>query len=160
VPDVPVDTDNTPRDATIQADEDPATFGTIFHLLPGLPCDVIFGRDLLEQTDAFNLCPDLRSTRSADKGNQFELNVLIDLGPVSIALRVLWRRRQSPTINPDPKNIHDDARYAEMFRRSEKEEEIGLLPVEQQHLARATERIKIRDWDTHHGRRCMYCSPV
>ncbi|KAH6714408.1 hypothetical protein BKA61DRAFT_655910 [Leptodontidium sp. MPI-SDFR-AT-0119] len=159
-PDIPVDTDNTPRDATPKTDEDPAAFGAIFHVLPGLPCDVIFGRDLLEQTNAFNLCPDLLSTRSADKDNPFELNVLINLGPVSIALRVLWRRRQSPTANPDPKDIHDNARHAEMFRRSKKEEEIGLLPVEQQHLARATERMKIRDWDTHHGRRCMYCNPV
>lgn len=158
-PDVPANSDNTTPDGSPQADEDPATFGAVFHVLPGLPCNVIFGRDLLEQTDAFNLCPDLLSTRSAAKDNLFELNVLISLGPVSITLPIPRRLKHSPVANQDPKEIHDDAHHAEIYRRSKKEEEIALLPEEQQHLARATERRKIRDWDARHGR-CIYCNSV
>jgi len=154
-PDISLDVD----DASPLADENPATFGGIFHVLPGLPCDVIFGRDLLELTDAFILCPDLLSSRLTDKDNPFELNVLISLGPVSTFLSIARRRRHSPMTNPDPKEIHDDARHAEMFRRSKREEEIALLPIGQQNVARARERRKMRDWDTLHAT-CIYCNPA
>jgi len=36
-------------------------FGAIFHVLNGLPSDLIFGRDLLDETDAFNKYPELLS---------------------------------------------------------------------------------------------------
>lgn len=150
-------TDSTSHETSPEMDG--TNFGTIFHVLPGLPCDIIFGRNLLDQTDAFNLCPSLYPTRQLKKDNPFELNVLISLGPVSISLPLPRRRRQLPVPIPDRKETHDDARHAEMFWRTKREEEIALLPVEHQDLAKARGKRRIRDWDALH-RTCVYCNPV
>ena len=158
--DIPINinnTDNTPQETSPEIDG--TNIGTIFHILPGLPCDVIFGRDLLDQIDAFNLCPKLSSARAPKMDHPFELNVLISLGPVSIRLPLPRRRRQLPVANPDAKETHDDARHAEVFRRTKREEEIALLSVECQDLARSRERKRIRDWDALH-KTCIYCNPV
>ncbi|KAN0094254.1 hypothetical protein V8E51_017438 [Hyaloscypha variabilis] len=148
---------NAPQDISPEINE--SNFGAIFQVLPGLPCDVIFGRDLLDKADAFNLCPNLYPTRPAKKDNPFELNVLISLGPVPVILSIPWRRWQRHAVNPGPKEKHDNARHAEMFRRTKKEEEIALLPVELRGLARSREKRKIGDWDAFH-RTCIYCNPV
>jgi hypothetical protein len=128
--------------------EPPSAFGAIFHVLPSLPCDVIFSRDLLDQTDAFSLCPDLLSTRPADKNNPFELKILISLGRLSDLIPTSRRRQRSA-----------DARHAEMFRRSKREGEIALLTGRQQVKANVMERKKIMDWDAIH-RTCVYCNHV
>ncbi|KAH8790393.1 hypothetical protein F5882DRAFT_517283 [Hyaloscypha sp. PMI_1271] len=140
-------------------EQDEKNIGTIFHVLPGLPCEVIFGRDLLDQTDTFNLCPNLYPKRTTKKDSPFELNILISLGPVSIRLPIPRRRQQCPVVNPDPKEIHDDERHAEMFRRTKREEEITAEPVEHQGKGRSRERRRIREWDALH-RECAYCNPV
>jgi hypothetical protein len=71
----------------LQGEEDDGLFCTVFHVLPGLPCDVIFGRDLLDQLDAFNRCPDLMPSLSAGKDDHFEFKVLISLGRLTSKLR-------------------------------------------------------------------------
>ena len=120
---------------------------------------MIFGRDLLDQIDAFNLCPKLSSARAPKMGHPFELNVLISLGPVSIRLPLPRRRRQLPVANPDAKQTHDDPRHAEVFRRTKREEEIALLSVERQDFARSREKKRIGDWDALH-KTCIYCNLV
>jgi len=149
--------DNILDDTFSQMDQ--KDFGAIFHVLPGLPYDVIFGLDLLDQTDAFNLCPNIYPTRPAKNHDTFELNVLISLGPVSIRLPISRRLRQYTTVSPDPKEVHDDARHAELFRRTKKDEDIALLPAGHQHLARLRERRRIEEWEALH-RTCIYCNPV
>ena len=154
----PLDSTQPVQDAS-EHEEDPGAFGAIFHVLPGLPCDVIFGRDLLDDTNAFNICPELFSGPPSEPDDPFELNVLISLGPVSLNIPISRRSRRVTVVNPDPKEIHDNARHAEMFRRSNREDEIVLLPTEQQDRARAREKMRVREWAAGHST-CIYCNPV
>jgi hypothetical protein len=132
----------------------------IFHVLPGLPCDVIFGRELLEEADIFNLCFNSSQNLSTSRNDAFELRVLISLGPVAIVLPTpRRRRRKSALIAVDHKEAHDDSRHAEMFRRTKREEEIAGLSVEQQIIARNIEERRIETWNALH-KTCRYCQLV
>jgi hypothetical protein len=136
-------------------DQETPMRGAVFHVLPGLPSDLILGRDLLEQTDAFNLCPELLSSQPLLDDQPFEFNVFISLGPVSISIPLPRRKRRSPTV--DPKTRHDDEKHAEMYRRSKKVEEIAAMPEDQRPRARAVERRAIRAYEALHTP-CIYCS--
>jgi len=137
-----------PSEPSLAEKEQSASFGTIFHVLPGLPCDVILGRDVLDETDAFNHCSDLSCTRISSSNKPFELNILI-----------FKRKRKLAEATPDPKEVHDDERHAEMLRRSRREDEISLLLGNQRDRAKARERVLSREWDARHAA-CMYCNPV
>jgi hypothetical protein len=140
-----------------QEDDDEGPFCTVFHVLPGLPCDVIFGRDLLDQLDAFNHCPDLMPSLSTGKDNHFEFKVLISLGRLTSKLR---KHKQASNIpRPNTKEAHDSERFSEIFWRSQKEEEIALMPEGQQDQARAGEERRARVWDAAHAT-CVHCLPV
>src|ERR1022692_4255743 len=52
---------------------------------------------------------------------------------------------------PDPKEVYDDERHAEMLRRSRSEDEIFLLPVDQRDRAKAGERVLSREWNIRHA---------
>ena len=134
-------------------------FCTVFHVLPGLPCDVIFGRDLLDQLDAFNRCPDLMSSSSLGKSNNFELKIFIGLGWLASNLRGSKHKQAGNTPLPNTKEAHDAERHSELFRRSQKKEEIALMPVGQQDQARAKEQRRKREWDAAHAT-CVHCLPV
>lgn len=133
----------------------------IFHVLPGLPTDLIFGRDLLERLDAFNRCPELSFDEHLDEPNDVsipEFNVLIDMGGFFSSRR--RRRNKKKTLTPsDEKEKHDDERHAELGRRSRIEDEISLLPQGEQAQARRVERRKARTWDQLHAH-CVHCNPV
>lgn len=133
--------------------------GVVFHILPGLPCDVILGRDLLEQTDAFNFCPDLLSSKARDRTKSFEYKVLISLGPLSKKLPGFRKIERSNTPVPNSKEAHDNERHAEMFRRSEKEDEIASLPVALRSREEEREKGRVREWNTVHLN-CVHCNPV
>lgn len=135
------------------------SFCTVFHVLPGLPCDVIFGRHLLDQLDAFNRSPDLLSSSSPGNKNHFELKVLISLGRVAFKLCGSKHKKASTTPLPNTKEAHDDERHSEMFRRSQKKEEIDLMPIGQQVQAKAREDRRLRRWDADHAT-CIHCLPV
>ena len=132
---------------------------TVFHVLPGLPCDVIFGRDLLDQLDAFNRYPDLMSTSSSGKCDYFKLKVLISSSRLASKLRGSKHKQESNTPLPNTKEAHDAERHSELFRRSQKKEEIALMPAGQQDQARAKEQRRERQWDTAHAT-CVHCLPV
>lgn len=140
-------------------DQETPSLGAVFHALPGLPCDLIFGRDLLDQTDTFTLSPDLLVARTTvEDGNLkdimqrrlLELNILIDLGPL--------RRRKRQSATADPKDQRTDEYFAEMHRRSKKEDEIAAMPENQQAQAKAVEREKLIAYETLHIA-CIYCHP-
>ena len=132
-----------------QESEGSISYGTVFHVLPGLPCDVILGRDVLDETDAFNRCSELSCTKSSRNKNPFELNIMI-----------FKRKRKAPTAPLElTKDVHDDGRHAEMFRRSKREDEISHLPEDQRERAKANKRIKSREWDAAHAN-CTYCNMV
>jgi len=142
-----------------QEDDDDGQFCTVFHVLPGLPCDVIFGRDLLDQLDAFNRCPDLMPSLSAGKDNHFEFKVLISLGRLTSKLRRSKNKQASNIPLPHTKEAHDSERFSEIFRRSQRKEEIALMPRGQQDQARAREERRVRVWDAAHST-CVHCLPV
>jgi hypothetical protein len=134
-------------------------FCTVFHVLPGLPCDVIFGRDLLDQTDAFNRCPELSSPLSAGKDDHFEFKVLISLGRLTSKLRSSKHKQTSNIPLPNTKEAHDEERHSEIFRRSQKKEEIALMPERELDQAKAKEKRRVRAWDAAHAT-CIHCLPV
>ncbi|PVH73364.1 hypothetical protein DL98DRAFT_576346 [Cadophora sp. DSE1049] len=147
-------------------DGDEKGAGVTFHVLPNLPCDLIFGRGLLEQTDAFNLCPSLSSSSlpiplegDTSSSDTKAFHVLISLGPVSLNIPISRRKRRAAALQVDGKEQHDNARHAEMFRRSTREDEICLLPVSEQGVARVRELRRARKWDVQHAS-CLYCTPV
>lgn len=155
------------------------SLGQIFHVLPSLPCDLILGRQLLEQTDAFNLCPTLSNlsyTSSPSTGDshapleeRFEPNsfyIFVSVGPVAASL--LRGRRKCGTTNDKPateeelaakKELADEEKHykawhAELSRQSKRMAEIG-----NQASARDEEEKMVREWEVKH-RGCSWCHRV
>ncbi|RFU30696.1 hypothetical protein B7463_g5670, partial [Scytalidium lignicola] len=130
----------------------------ILDVIEGLPSDVVFGRDLLEATDAFNHCPDLFSSSRGNKHNAYEFNVFIDCGPLFPRPRFL-RRRQEEAIAPETKEQHDDKKWAEFCRRTQEEDRIASLPQNEQAGAREIEQGRTRAWNELHVN-CDHCNQV
>lgn len=141
----------TPEDPTSAepSSQQKESFSTVFHVLPGLPYDVILGRDLLYEMDAFNHCPDLLCTQTSRKSHLFELNILISRRKKKLLAVAL----------PDPKEVHDDERHMEILRRSNRDDEIARMPSDEQEAARSKEVVKSREWDCRHTA-CIYCCQV
>jgi hypothetical protein len=78
------------------------SFDMKFHVLDGLPSDVIFGEEFLEQIDAFNTCSEIMNT-----GDHYlyGLNTLINLGPIQAFFSRKWGSKKVET----PKQQSDDA---------------------------------------------------
>jgi hypothetical protein len=151
----PSDPNLSTSTASISANTESESFGAVFHVLPGLPCDVIFGRDLLEITNAFSLCPELSEAQHLENDNPFELNVLISLGPISLAYPIPRRKRRAAVVE-SARERHDNERHAEMYRRSQKDDEIALLPMHEQERAKTLERRRALAWDKLHIN-CVHC---
>ncbi|CZT12298.1 uncharacterized protein RAG0_16170 [Rhynchosporium agropyri] len=133
--------------------------GIVFHVLPGLPADVVFGRDLLETTDAFNLCPDLTSTTgSSNNILSDEFNILIYLGPVSRFFSIFRRDRRSTQL-VDPEAEHERGKHSESRRRYQMDMEIESLSEAVQDAARREEEEMKGGWAAKHVA-CVYCTPV
>jgi hypothetical protein len=145
-------------DSFLPLHDDPSSFGAIFHVLPGLPCDVIFGHDLLEETDAFNRCHDLFASHLADNSNPLELKILINLGPISTFYDSVFKRRKSTTPALTVEQIHDGQHIAEMYRRSKRRMAILALPLGERAAAEAVERRTAEQYDRLHAA-CVYCHP-
>lgn len=86
------------------------SFKMSFHVLPGLPCDVIFGEGFLEQMDAFNTCDIVRLDENVFRS----LNTLINLGPFQAFLTRKWASKPESTAQQE----HDQAIEAEIYRRN------------------------------------------
>ncbi|RDW63362.1 hypothetical protein BP6252_10907 [Coleophoma cylindrospora] len=110
--------------------DSPEDFVTIFQVLPNLPCDVIFGRDLLDELDAFNTCSELLDLHpdipplpeppdlDCNRTRPFELNILINLGlKIRIFRRFRKRQRNSDLVPPseDPPPDRPDLDYNRTF---------------------------------------------
>jgi hypothetical protein len=108
-------------------------------------------------TPLFNLCPGL-SSHPLGQNNSFELNVLISMGPASISVPFSRRKRRAERVKTSPKELHDDERHAEMFRRFGKDDGIERLPEDQQAQATAKEGRKRQEYEALHVT-CIYCNP-
>jgi hypothetical protein len=78
------------------------SFDMKFHVLDGLPSEVIFGEEFLEQIDAFNTCSEIMDT--ADH-YLYGLNTLINLGPIQAFFSRKWGSKKVET----PKQQSGDA---------------------------------------------------
>lgn len=145
-------------DSSFQSSED-ADDITIFDVIEGLPSDVVFGRDLLEATDAFNHCSDLFSTPRDNKLSAHEFNVFVDRGPILSFKRFRRRKKEDEAVIVETKERHDERRWAEHCRRAQEDDRIKLLPTNEQTRARDKERDRVRAWDEFHLN-CEYCSAV
>ena len=154
--------ENVPASETKRIDgptKDVRVSGVVFHVLPGLPCDVVLGRSLLDKTDAFNLFPSLLSSNPRGIGMPFEFKILISRGHWSKKFPGFWGRGQENVPVPHSKVAHDNERHAEMYRRSEREVELAALPASQRAREEAREKRKVRDWNAAHLN-CVHCNPV
>ncbi|KFY14265.1 hypothetical protein V492_02727 [Pseudogymnoascus sp. VKM F-4246] len=126
---------------------------TPFHVIENLPCDIIFGHKFLDDTDAFNKCPELldippsTQNRQFDKHKkQYEFMILIsDIWPFK-------KSSKGPKLPVDLRERHESKWHAERHRRSKNtEEKIALLPPDRQEAARRGEAKKLQEWRTAHA---------
>ncbi|KAI0021090.1 hypothetical protein F4780DRAFT_739058 [Xylariomycetidae sp. FL0641] len=163
--------DSREASGTIQGHPSVTSDGIILHVLPGLPSDIILGRDFLDATNAFQLCPELQSSYQAGSGSTLgllhpwtvprdkaaALQILIDLGPVGEAIhRVSRRQRKRLKDEKGEAEIHVDMYRAEMFSRSQRQREIQGLTGTERNRAEREDRRKIRIWDQLH-QNCPHC---
>lgn len=126
------------------------SFAQTFHVLRDLPCDVIFGEELLEDIDAFNTC-DIVFGEEDTSGLQ--LNTYGDMGRRSIQSR-LSRRIYGPDPPLDPQAQHSEDLRAEMYRRSKANREIPSTADELWRLEFLRREAFVRD---HNEDTCYYC---
>jgi len=126
-----------------------APFEMSFDVLPGLPCDVIFGEEFLDQIDAFNTCDIVHLD-----GNVIQsLNTLINLGPIQRFLT--FRRASKPERTPQQE--HEELIEAEIYRRSKANRALARIKDETRAAtASAIEETMRRDFDDRHAS-CLHC---
>lgn len=120
-----------------------------FHALPGLPCDVIFGEEFLEQMDAFNTCDMVR----VDENVLHSLCPSINLGPIQAFLTRKWASKTSDTVQQE----HDKAIEAEIYRRNKANRALAKIKdgIRVAAASKAQE-AKRRAFDAGHST-CMHC---
>jgi hypothetical protein len=125
------------------------SFEMSFHILPGLPCDVIFGEEFLEQMDAFNTCDIVH----LDENIIHSLNTLINLGPIQALLTRKWASKPNDTAQQE----HDQAIEAEIYRRNKSNRALAKIKDETRAAAASeAEEAKRRAFDAGHLR-CRHC---
>lgn len=127
------------RDYWSRHDRKPG-YRSLFYVHPGLHCDVILGRDLLEDIKACDLYPEAFTpvAKIEDGENSpFEFYIVIRPGSVPFTLPISRRKLENIAAGTSSaEDIHDDERHVEMYRRTIREEEIALLPESEQVLAK------------------------
>lgn len=127
------------------------TFAMDFHILPGLPCEVIFSEEFLDQMDAFNTCSEIMDTEDP---YSYGLNTLIYLGPIQAFLTRKWRLKNGDTAQ----QVHDDTVEAERYRRNQAKKAISTMVDEEEKTRAGEEELaRSRAFDRRHER-CRYCT--
>jgi hypothetical protein len=125
------------------------SFGMSFHVLPGLPCEVIFGEEFLYQMDVYNSCDMVH----LDKNTLHSLCTLINLGPIQAFLTRKW----APKSNDTAQQEHDQAIEAEIYRRNKANRSLAKIKDQTRAAAASdVEEVERRAFDTGHSI-CMYC---
>ena len=155
--DVPLEPDPHGNAHSPHREEDDDSY-TTFHVVKHLPCEVVFGHKFLDDTDAFNKCPELldypppkQSPQFGRKRQQFEFMIF----RANIFPRISFSKK--PKLAVDLREQHDSNWHGELYRRSKNtEEKIALLPPDNQEAARRTEKKNVQDWKTKHAS-CRFC---
>jgi hypothetical protein len=125
-----------------------------FHVLPGLPCDVIFGEQFLEETDAFNTCDISHSENSLHLS---AFNTLIHVRPAQMSLNRLFRSRKTTTKDTSQRD-HAIVWEAETFRRNKVDRLIPKIKdVKLANVARSEEEARRKKFDDRHVD-CQHCA--
>ncbi|KAK8135397.1 hypothetical protein PG984_003337 [Apiospora sp. TS-2023a] len=135
----------------------------VFHVLPGLPCDLLLGRPLLEATDAFNQqgIQLLSSDHTFRDGKNIScLNVIIDMGKFAKLFKG-WKRAPPPATNMGQtilrESAHHDLRHAHWYTVMQMKAEIRSLTG----LAKRRKQDELatleRNWEMVH-RVCPFCA--
>jgi hypothetical protein len=101
------------------------SFAHTFHVLRGLPCDVIFGEELLEDIDAFNTCEIILGD---EESSEHQFNVFRDMGTLQ-ALVGTMLYRQSANQETELER-HNKLVCAEVYQRNKANREIPSLQTE------------------------------
>jgi hypothetical protein len=126
------------------------SFQMSFHVLPGLPCDVIFGEEFLEQMDAFNTCSEILDSEDPCLHS---LKTLINLGPIQTFLSSKWTPRPGDT----DQQKHDYEIEREIYRRNKVNRAISrMLDEHQISVASKAGAAKQKEFDRGHEN-CVYC---
>lgn len=99
-------------------------FSAVFQVLRDLPSDVILGRDLLCDSDAFNVCPELCNPLETQRTPHTEFNLTISLGlaknlPLIKEFKRLIRKAQQlprDVEGVEDKDMHDDATFTHLYQ--------------------------------------------
>lgn len=97
------------------------SFEMDFHVLPGLPCDIVFSEEFLEQRDAFNTCSNIIDTEDPSLHG---FKTLISLGPIQAFLVMQWskirkrkeHREEAPTLDGEVALFHRNKRKHSVTR--------------------------------------------
>ncbi|EPE32085.1 hypothetical protein GLAREA_12167 [Glarea lozoyensis ATCC 20868] len=123
-----------------------------FHVLQGLPFDVIFGHEFLDDIDAFNTCCELIMLDVEFP----DFNTLINLGPLQAWLTRALRKKKKQDYGA--RQRHDDMIDAEHYHRNRKKRDNNNIEdADKRCLAQAAEARRIREFDRHH-RNCPQCN--
>jgi hypothetical protein len=124
-----------------------------FHVLAGLPFDVIFGDEFLEDIDAFNTCCDLRMLDV----DYPDFNTLINLGPLQAWIAKSMRKKKKKSLRNRERQIHEDMMDAERYHRNKiRRTNLSIEDVDQRTLAEAVETRRMREFDRGH-QSCQHC---
>jgi hypothetical protein len=164
----------SPQDPDTSWDEDMPSeedeLEVVFHVVKGLPCDLIFGQQFLLDTDAFNRCPGLVSLPTPsinlidelqDRPFDFKIFLKVSRRPFSFSLRKREKPKPGLAVGPETRREqHENDLHAELGRRARCcETKIALLPVAERDVARREEAEKVLAWDTSHAA-CEFCCAV
>lgn len=147
------------------------SFKMSFHVLPNLVCDVIFGEEFLEQTDAFNTC---KIINEEDLLDLYSLNTLINLGPLQALFTKMFHRKKTRSMqqrNSLSNGVvsqnaialamrdHDKRIEAEMYRQHRVDRLIERMKEEGQGvIARTAEEEATRMAFLSLHTECAYCT--
>lgn len=138
----------------------------IFHVLPGLPCDILLGRPLLEAADAFNR-PGVQLLSSdrkfRDGKNTSCLNIIIEKDSSKWFANPFRRRKRAPPPATNRgqmiqgESSHHDMRHAHWYS-------VAQMKVEIESLTGRAKRRKLdelatleRNWEMLH-KGCAFCT--
>lgn len=132
--------------------------GEIFHVVAGLPSDIVLGGRFLDKTDAFNTCADLFSDHSTATKGYHELNILSFQGAIAHKFSKMTSRPLDQHTLKTHRDAHDNDYHAESYRRSKEKQRIKSLEGRARDAAQRIEEVHIQRFDERH-KRCFYCSP-
>jgi hypothetical protein len=131
--------------------------GEIFHVVAGLPSDIVLGGRFLDKTDAFNTCADLFYDHSTATKGYHELNILSFQGAIAHKFSKMTSRPPDQHTLKTHRDAHDDDYHAESYRRSKEKQRIKSLEGRARDAAQRIEEVHIQKFDERH-KRCFYCS--